>query len=157
MRNIQVETMENLLRLEQEAISLEEQIEIKNYEDSAELQQSLDNYYLFSDVQETKGNISMYHRITLPIEIGPIFREISKFEFQVNKWRYRPGRLSTTCYRWYTRPTGNFEFNRMPFGLKNAPATFQHIMDGPLKGLNSKICCLFRRYCRIRAHFGRTQ
>ena len=53
---MQVETMENILCLEQEAVSLEEQIEIRNYEDSAELQQSLDDYS-FSDVQETEGNI----------------------------------------------------------------------------------------------------
>ena len=57
IRNIPVETMENPLISQQEALSLEEQIEIKNYEDSVELKQSLDDYYLFSDVQDTKGNI----------------------------------------------------------------------------------------------------
>ena len=57
VRNIQVETMENLLYLKQEAVSLEELIEMKNYEQTTELQQPLDNYSLFSDVQETEGNI----------------------------------------------------------------------------------------------------
>ena len=33
----------------------------------------------------------------------------------------------------------HFEFNRMPFGLKNAPTTFQRMMDGALKGLDRKI------------------
>ena len=55
VRNIQVETLENLLCLEQKAVSLEEQITIKNYGDSAELQKTLDDYYLFSDVQDLRS------------------------------------------------------------------------------------------------------
>ena len=40
-------------------------------------------------------------------------------------------------------PNGHFEFNRMPFGLKNAPATFQRMIHGTLKGLNGKICFVY--------------
>lgn len=38
---------------------------------------------------------------------------------------------------------GLFEFERMPFGLKNAPSTFQRVMDNVLRGLNNEICMTY--------------
>ena len=35
---------------------------------------------------------------------------------------------------------GDYEYNRMPFGLKNAPGTFEGTMDNAFRGLVGKNC-----------------
>lgn len=38
---------------------------------------------------------------------------------------------------------GHYEYLRMPFGLKNAPATFQRVMDHVLRDLQNKVCLVY--------------
>lgn len=38
---------------------------------------------------------------------------------------------------------GHYEFTRMPFGLKNAPITFQRLMDEFLRGLDEGVCQVY--------------
>ena len=40
-------------------------------------------------------------------------------------------------------PLGFYEYNRMPFGLTNSPATYQRLMEDCLADLNLKVCCIF--------------
>lgn len=43
----------------------------------------------------------------------------------------------------FTVEGGHYEYVRMPFGLKNAPSTFQRVMDNVLKDLQGKICLVY--------------
>lgn len=43
----------------------------------------------------------------------------------------------------FTTHNGHYEFIRMPFGLKNAPATFQRMMNNVLREHVNKICVIY--------------
>ena len=40
-------------------------------------------------------------------------------------------------------PLGFWEFNRLPFGLNNSPATYQRLVEQCLSDLNMKICAIY--------------
>ncbi|XP_036149749.1 uncharacterized protein LOC118647910 [Monomorium pharaonis] len=43
----------------------------------------------------------------------------------------------------FSTPNGHYEYTRMPFGLKNAPPTFQRMMNRGLKGLIGNNCLVY--------------
>lgn len=43
----------------------------------------------------------------------------------------------------FTIDNGHYEYCRMPFGLKNAPSTFQRTMENVLRGLINSICVVY--------------
>lgn len=43
----------------------------------------------------------------------------------------------------FSTPNGHYEYVRMPFGLKNAPATFQRFINSILKDYINKICVVY--------------
>ncbi|XP_036149094.1 uncharacterized protein LOC118647760 [Monomorium pharaonis] len=43
----------------------------------------------------------------------------------------------------FSTPYGHYEYNRMPFGLKNAPATFQRLMNSVLIGIQRFKCLVY--------------
>ena len=49
----------------------------------------------------------------------------------------------------FSTPCGHYHFTRMPFGLKNSPATFQRQMDSLFRGLQNREVFIYVDDCII--------
>ena len=54
-----------------------------------------------------------------------------------------PVREEDRCKTAFATRNGLYEFNMMPFGLCNAPATFERLMEGVLRGINWRLCLVY--------------
>jgi len=79
-----------------------------------------------TDILDQLGNAKYFS--TLDLASG--YHEIPMHEEHRNKTAF-------------STPYGNFKFNRMPFGLKNAPATFQRLMNSVLTGIQGLKCLVY--------------
>lgn len=51
-----------------------------------------------------------------------------------------PSSIAKTAF---STPTRHLEWTRVPFGLRNAPSTFQRVMDNILRGIANEHCCVY--------------
>ncbi|UYV77928.1 hypothetical protein LAZ67_15002896 [Cordylochernes scorpioides] len=126
--------------------------EILNIDDSLDdfqkekLRNLLRNYRDILDFRkkEASKTDNVKHRISTgdhlptkqrPYRVAPAERQIIQEEIDVEE----ADREKTA----FITPDGLYEFKVMPFGLCNAPATFERMMDGLLKGLKWTICLCY--------------
>lgn len=43
----------------------------------------------------------------------------------------------------FSTPDGHYEYNKMPFGLSNAPSTYQRFMNMLFSGLINELCMVY--------------
>lgn len=66
----------------------------------------------------------------------------SSLELMSGYWQV-PVANAYTCKTAFVTPEGLYEFLRMPFGLNNAPSTFQRLMDRVLARLKWQMCLVY--------------
>ena len=67
----------------------------------------------------------------------------STMDFKSRFWQVKMVLESQQCNAFTVDNLGFHEFTRMPFGLFNAPTTFQHLMQNTLRELNLMYCVIY--------------
>ena len=87
----------------------------------------------------------LYHLPRIQEALGSMvgLAHFSSMDFKSGFWQIKmaPGSQQYTAFK--VGNLGFYEFTRMPFGLCNAPATFQHLMQNTLGELNLTYCVIY--------------
>ena len=67
----------------------------------------------------------------------------SSMDFKSGSWQIKMASESQQYTAFTVGNLGFYEFTRMPFGLCNAPVTFQHLMQNTLGELNLMYCMIY--------------
>ena len=90
----------------------------------------------------TKLDVFPLPRIDDTLDMLSQSKQFTTLDLASGYWQVRmdPDSQEKTAFVTYA---GLYEFKVMPFGLCNAPATFQRLMEAVLAGLTRKICMVY--------------
>lgn len=90
---------------------------------------SLDDRYPLPNITDLLDKLGRCQYFTT-LDLASGFHQIQMHESDIEKTAF-------------STEHGHYEYLRMPFGLKNAPATFQRVMDNILRGIQNEKCLVY--------------